>query len=162
MSLLATIRLAVPLLRGDFPTSVVDGLTIIDVREDRHRDHDQVEAVFQEAMAHLSQYGARFHELVTVNIEEVLVLDALGEHVGWLGRTYSTMLPIRHRRNTLYLACRLVWAAEYFRVLRTLPWYRRRAARQPARVAARQAWLTFARSLPDSEDWEHYLHQHPL
>lgn len=160
MAFLDSFRYTIPLFRGDYPTTVVEGLRIQDLREDRHTDHDQVEAVFREAIAHLQQYGGDFHTLVTSNIEQVVVLDSPEERVSWIGRTYATTLPIRVRRSTFYLACRLVWAAGYMKALRSIPWYRRLPARRSARAAGRNAWVAFVRQFPDSEEWEQYLKEH--
>jgi hypothetical protein len=149
-----------PLVRGDHPTIVVEGITIVDLREDRHSDHDQVEAVFREAVGHLLDFGGTFHQLVVSHIDRVVVQDGRGEGVSWLGRTYSTTLPVRQRRNTFYLACRLVWAAGYFRALAPIPWYRRLRRRPSARQAGHNAWLAFVRQYPDAEEWERYLEAH--
>jgi hypothetical protein len=111
-------------------------------------------------MGHLREFGGAFHELVISNVERVVVLDGRGEGVSWLGRIYSTPLPVRYRRNTFYLACRLVWAAGYFRALRPAPWYRRLHRRASARQAGRNAWLAFVRQFPDADEWERYLEAH--
>lgn len=151
-----------PLFRGDYPTLLVEGLTIWDLRADRHSDSDQVEAVFREAAGHLQEFGGEFHRLVTSFIETIVVLDEPGERVSWLGRTYSTTLPVRVRRNTFYLACRLVWVAGYIRALAAIPWYRRLPYRRSARQAGRNSWIAFVRQFPDAEEWVRYLDGHKL
>jgi hypothetical protein len=157
LGLLDPYRFTIPLFRGDYTTIVVEGLTIWDLREDRRSDSDQVEAVFREAISYLQEFGGAFHKLVISHIEQVVVLDGRGEGVSWLGRMYSTPLPTMYRRHTFYLACRLVWAAGYFRALGPVHWYRRLSHRSSARQAGRNAWLGFVRQFPDAEEWERYL-----
>jgi hypothetical protein len=155
-------RFTVPLFRGDYPTLLVEGLTIWDLRDDRHSDNDQVEAVFREAAGYLQESGGEFHNLVVSYIKTIVVLDEPGERVSWVGRTYSTTLPVRVRRNTFYLASRLVWAAGYIRALAAIPWYRRLPYRRSAQQAGRNSWIAFVRQFPDAEEWVRYLDGHKL
>ena len=148
------------LVGDDHPTIVVEGLTILDLREDRHTDSDQVAAVFGEALSYLREYDKSFHELVITNIDRVAVIDGPGEGVSWLNRTYTTALPVLHRRHTLYLAGLLVWAAGYFRALAPIPWYRRLRSRRGARASGRNSWRAFVRQFPNAEEWEKYLDAH--
>ena len=160
MGFLDSFGFTVPLFRSDYPKIVVEGLLVWDLREDRHSDNDQVEAVFRKALGYLQEFGGTFHELVVSSTEKVVVFDGPGERVSWFGQTYFTTLPVAHRQNTFYLACRLVWAAGLFRALAAVPWYRRLGRLRSARQAGRNAWLGFVRQFPDSEEWQDYLDAH--
>jgi len=116
--------------------------------------------VFREAASYLSDFGGTFHELVAQNVAEIQVIDGLNETCDWLNFQYATPLPVVLRRNTFYLACRLVWCAAYFKALRPVPWWRRLVLLRSARVAGRNAWLSFVKLFPDADPWLEYLRGH--
>ena len=139
------------LISEDHPKTIIDGLTIDDTRADRRLDHDQVVAVFTEVMEYLGAFDGRFKTLVVTNIDHVHVYDGLRESVTYWGFGYGTPLPAKLRRNTFYLACRLVWTAGFYQALRPIAWYRRPAYRDTARAAGRNAWVAFVRQFPEIE-----------
>ena len=146
----------------DYPPVTLAGLTVYDLRPDRHLDHDQVKATFEEAIAYIADGGPAFLDLVQANIAQINVYDVPGETLAWWSRHLNTPLPVRVRRNTCYLACRLVWAGAYFSAFRAVPLFARFFAKPAARKAADQAWLAFVRQFPDSDLWEEYLRSHRI
>lgn len=144
----------------DHPPTAIAGLNVLDIRPDRHLDHDQVRATFEEAVAHLATAGPDFLDMVRTNITQVTVYDLPDESVVWWSRDLNTPLPARLRRSTFYLACRLVWTGAYFQALSTVPFAFRFWAQRAARKVADESWLDFVRRFPDTEEWEAYLKAH--
>jgi hypothetical protein len=148
------------LWREDHPPRSIAGLSVMDLRPDRHLDHDQVKATFEEAVDHIAGGDPAFLALAHDNIAQITVYDLPHYSVVWWSRHLNTPLRVRVRRNTFYLACRLVWAGAYFAALRSVPFVFRPLAKNAARKGANQAWLAFVRQFPDAEEWEAYLKAH--
>jgi len=153
-------KLTVRLLSGRYPERSINGITLLDLRADRFMDNDQLETVLSEALEHITAARAGFGELVSSHLRQVVAVDAPYESVSPLARSYYTTFPARDRRSTFYLACKLVWAATFIRLLRNHAWWRRSARTKQARAAAREAQFRFVRQFPDAEVWEDYLSRH--
>jgi hypothetical protein len=153
-------KIAARMLSGHYPKASIDGLSFLDLRTDRFLDHDQLVEVLTEAMSHIRASAGGFGELVGSHLGQVVAVDAPVEIVSPSARSYYTAFPARDRSNTFYLACKLVWAATFIRLMRNQPWWRRAAGRERARASAREAQIRFVRQFPDPERWEEYLNQH--
>jgi hypothetical protein len=138
----------------------VAGLPVLDLRPDRNVDHDQVEAAFEEAVEYLHEPDPRYFRLVVTAIAQINVYDVPHESLVWWSRHLNTPLPASVRRNTFYLACRLVWAASYFDALSQVPFLLRPFTRKAARKVAEDTWIQFVRQFPDSDEWVSYLQAH--
>jgi hypothetical protein len=132
----------------------------VDLRADRNFDHDQIRQVLKEALGHVRAAQAGFPELVNDHLRRVVAVDSPVESASPLAQALYTDFRAVYRRNTFYLACRLVWAATFIRLMRNHPWWRRGRHRRHARVAAKEAQLRFVRQFPDAERWESYIERH--
>jgi hypothetical protein len=144
----------------DHPPVMLAGLCVLDLREDRNIDHDQVEAVFAEAVSYLQQPAGEYFHLVQSNIRQITICDVTRESVVWWSRTLNTALPGSHRRSTFYLACRLVWNASYLDTLSKWPFMLRPFYKKVAYDVAGDEWLRFVEQFPGSEEWQNYLRSH--
>ena len=114
-------------------------------------------------MRWLRRADPEFHQLVASEIWRVIAVDSTSSWVSTLVRGYYTGFPAVERRNTLYLACRLVWAASLIRRQRRRPWRWWGAGRLAARNAAKTTERRFMRSLPElpeSDQWIEFLDGH--
>ena len=143
------------------PESDVQGVSLVDLRDDREFDHEQVRLVLDEALAHVRRAQGGFPELVNDHLRQVIAIESGLENASPLAQAFYTAFSAADRRNTFYLACRLVWAATYIRLLRNHPWWRRRKYVSAARAAATEAQVRFAEQSPDSEFWVRFLREHP-
>ncbi len=143
--------------REDHPPVLIAGLRVLDVRADRHLDHDQIEAAITEAVAYLKDPGPEYFRLVQSNVCQITVCDSCDESVAWWPRILNTALPAVVRRSTFYLACRLVWTASYLETLYKWPFIVRPFYKVVAREVASDTWLRFVEQFPDSEEWRSYL-----
>jgi hypothetical protein len=155
------LKILTRMLSGRHPQVSVNGLSFLDLRTDRFLDHDQPAEVLKEALGHVTAAKGGFGELVTSHLRQVVAVDLPAENVSAFARSYYTTFPARDRRSTFWLACKLVWAATFIRIMRNQPWWRRAAARKGARASAREAQLRFVRQFPDSQRWEDYISRHP-
>ena len=153
-------RLTAIALFSRHPESDVEGVDLVDLRADRNFDHDQVRQVLNEALDHIRAAQAGFPELVNDHLHCVVAVDGPIESASPLAQAFYTDFRAADRRNTFYLACRLVWAATVIRLMRNHPWWRRARHRRQIRAAAKKAQVRFVRQFPDAERWEDYLERH--
>jgi hypothetical protein len=144
------------MVSGRYPERQLGGLLFMDLRTDRFRDTQQLEIALQEAVDHIAAAKAGFGELVTSYLRQVVATD-FQESVSPFAQTYYTTFPAVDRRNTVLLACNLVWAATIIRTMRNQPIWRRRAYWAQAHLHAREARLRFVRQFPNPDEWERYF-----
>jgi hypothetical protein len=142
------------------PESDVGGVELVDLRADRNFDHDQVRQVLDQALGHIRSAQAGFPELVNDHLRRVVAVDNPLESASPMAQAFYTSFRAADRRNTFYLACRLVWAATFIRLMRNHPWWNRGMHRRKARAAAKEAQLRFVRRFPDAERWEGFIERH--
>jgi hypothetical protein len=153
-------RLTATALFSRHPESNIDGVDLVDLRADRNFDHDQIKRVLNEALGHIRAAQGGFPELVNDHLRRVVAVDSSLESASPLAQAFYTDFRAADRRNTFYLACRLVWAATFIRLMRNHRWWRRGRYRHRARAAAQETQLRFVRQFPDAERWENYLGLH--
>jgi len=147
-------------VRRDYRTTVVDGLTIEDLRSDWRTSPLQIEDVFLEVTDYLKGCEGGYHDLVTSNISLVYVWSFPEIRGSKLLRTVTTPLPPQHQRTPFNLACWLVYMAGYYEARHEVPWYRRPTGRHRFGDAGWARLLAFGRQFPDSYEWKRHVQKY--
>jgi len=140
-----------------YPVHQIGSIEFVDARSKQEPSTAEILESVREAIARVAQAGETFGRLVE---DQIRIVAALGNRrVGvWSGvRGYISGFE-EAERNPHYLASRLVWTAEYFRLTagRSIA----NAERASAREAATQAQLAFVTRFPDAERWRDYIKRH--
>ena len=156
------IRLGALGLFSRHPESSVQGVNLVDLRADRLFDHDQIRQVLVEALEQVKIARGGFPELVNDHLRHVVAIDTEPDSASSFAEAFYTTFSARERRQPFALACRLVWAATFIRLQRNQRFWKRSQNRRAARIAAKDAQITFARQFPDREDWVTILERQEL
>jgi hypothetical protein len=112
---------------------------------------------FGEALEMISSARAGFGELVTGHLRLVVVSGTAWDIAAPTARAYITPLGRHSRSNSQYLACRLIWAATWIRLVRDMDAQGRRRDYELVRRAALESQVRFVHQFPDPTEWEQYL-----
>jgi hypothetical protein len=139
----------------------VGGLQLLDVRGASEEDEAYLLRCFGEALEMISSVRAGFGELVTGHLRLVVVSGTAWDIAAPTARAYITPFGQHSRSNSQYLACRLIWAATWIRLVRDMDAQGRRRDYDFVQRAAVEAQLRFVQQFPDPAEWEEYLRRSP-
>ena len=131
--------------------SEVDGVKLIDLRDDRELDHQQVETALSEALAKVRLAGDGYLALVTDHLRRVVALDSAIETASPFAESFNAGFRASDRRDSSLLAGKLVWAATYIRVMRDRPWWKRSRYSRQAHQAAEEMLGRFFERLGEGD-----------
>jgi hypothetical protein len=135
----------------------IKGIEFMDMRPDRRADGHEVLELIGQAIDWISTAKAGFGELVTSHLRLVVAMPSDSERALPTVRIYVSPFEGHERRNSQYLACRLIWAATYIRLARDAD--ARRSPRDEVAIqrACYDAQVRFAKQFEGWEEWVEYL-----
>jgi hypothetical protein len=143
-----------PVLHRLFPSAVVHGVEIADVGL-RLESMDAARVIFEEALEYLRSAGGETWELVSGNLRRVAIVQDGFAGIAVREGKYATTLQGHEGRNPFYLACRLLWIAQYIALSRSDPG-RTRSERE-IRDAAFDRVMSFAAQYEEEDEWVRYM-----
>jgi hypothetical protein len=139
----------------------VGGLQLLDVRGASEEDEAYLVGCFVEALEMISAARAGFGELVTGHLRLVVVSGTAWDIAAPMARAYITPFGRHSRSNSQYLACRLIWAATWIRLVRDMDAQGRRRDYEFVQRAALESQVRFVQQFSDPAEWEQYLRRSP-
>jgi hypothetical protein len=139
----------------------VGALQVLDVRGASEEDEAYLFKCFAEALEMISSARAGFGELVTGHLRLVVVSGTAWDLAAPTARAYITPFGRHSQSNSQYLACRLIWAATWIRLVRDMDAQGRRRDYDLVQRAALESQVRFVQQFSDPAEWEQYLRRSP-
>jgi hypothetical protein len=139
---------------------VIAGLRFLYISAENDRPAAEIRAALADALEQISVARGGFGELVGSHLKFVVALNTQDARVLRYARGYVTSFPTLEIINPHYLACRLIWAATYVRLVHDMIVHRLTIDLRQVREASRTAQLRFIGQFPDAAEWRAYLERH--